>query len=91
MSKKKFTTIEAAQRLMHSMEVAINNMIDDLTSELIQSALFLALVLITLHKPTTVGRIKRVTQTERGTVSPSSPHFVNETTFLKTIVPLESA
>ena len=28
MSKKKFTTIEAAQRLMTSMEVAINNMID---------------------------------------------------------------
>ena len=29
MSKKKFTTIEAAQRLMYSMEVAINNMIDE--------------------------------------------------------------
>ena len=31
MSKKKFTTIEAAQRLMQtSMEVAINNMIDEI-------------------------------------------------------------
>jgi len=30
MSKKKFTTIEAAQRLMDSMEVAINNMIDEI-------------------------------------------------------------
>ena len=29
MSKKKFTTIDAAQRLMDSMEVAINNMIDE--------------------------------------------------------------
>ena len=29
MSKKKFTTIDAAQSLMHSMEVAINNMIDE--------------------------------------------------------------
>jgi hypothetical protein len=29
MSKKKFTTIEAAERLMGSMEVAINNMIDE--------------------------------------------------------------
>ena len=29
MSRKKFTTIEAAQRLMASMEVAINNMIDE--------------------------------------------------------------
>ena len=29
MSKKKFTTIEAAERLMRSMEVAINNMIDE--------------------------------------------------------------
>ena len=29
MSKKKFTTVEAAQRLMASMEVAINNMIDE--------------------------------------------------------------
>tara|TARA_Y100000004_G_scaffold139632_1_gene158552 strand:- start:344 stop:634 length:291 start_codon:yes stop_codon:yes gene_type:complete len=29
MSRKKFTTIEAAQRLMSSMEVAINNMIDE--------------------------------------------------------------
>lgn len=30
MSRKKFTTIEAAQRLMSSMEVAINNMIDEI-------------------------------------------------------------
>lgn len=30
MSKKKFSTIEAAQRLMSSMEVAINNMIDEI-------------------------------------------------------------
>ena len=30
MSKKKFTTIEAAQRLMTSMEAAINNMIDEI-------------------------------------------------------------
>jgi len=30
MSKKKFTTIEAAGRLMSSMEVAINNMIDEI-------------------------------------------------------------
>jgi len=29
MSKSKFTTIEAAQRLMNSMEVAINNMIEE--------------------------------------------------------------
>tara|TARA_R100001509_G_scaffold17744_1_gene8923 strand:+ start:2446 stop:2736 length:291 start_codon:yes stop_codon:yes gene_type:complete len=29
MSKKKFTTIEAAERLMQSMEAAINNMIDE--------------------------------------------------------------
>jgi len=29
MSKKKFTTIEAAERLMGSMEVAINNMIEE--------------------------------------------------------------
>lgn len=29
MSKRKFTTIDAAQRLMSSMEVAINNMIDE--------------------------------------------------------------
>ena len=29
MSKKKFTTIDAAQRLMDSMEAAINNMIDE--------------------------------------------------------------
>ena len=29
MSKKKFTTIDAAQRLLQSMEVAINNMIDE--------------------------------------------------------------
>jgi len=29
MSKKKFTTIDAAQRLMASMEEAINNMIDE--------------------------------------------------------------
>lgn len=29
MSKKKFTTIDAAQRLMDSMEEAINNMIDE--------------------------------------------------------------
>ena len=28
-SKAKFTTVEAAQRLMRSMEIAINNMIDD--------------------------------------------------------------
>ena len=30
MSRKKFTTIEAAQRLMQSMEIAINNMIDEI-------------------------------------------------------------
>jgi hypothetical protein len=30
MSRKKFTTIEAAERLMTSMEVAINNMIDEI-------------------------------------------------------------
>ena len=30
MSRKKFTTIEAAQRLMVSMEVAINNMIEEI-------------------------------------------------------------
>jgi translation initiation factor 2B subunit (eIF-2B alpha/beta/delta family) len=30
MSRKKFTTIEAAQRLMISMEAAINNMIDEI-------------------------------------------------------------
>ncbi len=30
MSKKKFTTIEAATRLMLSMEVAIDNMIDEI-------------------------------------------------------------
>jgi hypothetical protein len=30
MSRKKFTTIEAAQRLMDSMEIAINNMIDEI-------------------------------------------------------------
>ena len=30
MSKKKFTTIDAAQRLMNSMEAAINNMIDEI-------------------------------------------------------------
>jgi len=29
MSKKKFTTIEAAERLMRSMEAAIDNMIDE--------------------------------------------------------------
>ena len=29
MSKKKFTTIEASQKLMHIMEVAINNMIEE--------------------------------------------------------------
>lgn len=29
MSKKKFTTIEAAERLMSSMEAAIDNMIDE--------------------------------------------------------------
>jgi hypothetical protein len=29
MSRKKFTTIDAAQRLMNSMEVAINNMIEE--------------------------------------------------------------
>ena len=29
MSRKKFTTIEAAQRLMRSMEIAINNMIEE--------------------------------------------------------------
>ena len=29
MSKSKFTTIEAAQRLMNSMEIAINNMIEE--------------------------------------------------------------
>jgi len=30
MSKSKFTTISAAERLMHSMEVAINNMIEEI-------------------------------------------------------------
>ena len=30
MSKKKFTTIDAAQRLMQSMGVAINNMIEEI-------------------------------------------------------------
>lgn len=30
MSRKKFTTIEAAQRLMTSMETAIDNMIDEI-------------------------------------------------------------
>jgi hypothetical protein len=30
MSRKKFTTVEAARRLMTSMEVAINNMIDEI-------------------------------------------------------------
>jgi len=30
MSRKKFTTIEAAERLMLSMEIAINNMIDEI-------------------------------------------------------------
>ena len=30
LSQKKFTTIEAAKRLMSSMEVAINNMIDEI-------------------------------------------------------------
>lgn len=30
MSRKKFTTIEAAERLMKSMEVAINNMIEEI-------------------------------------------------------------
>lgn len=30
MSKKKFTTIEAAKRLMSSMEAAIDNMIDEI-------------------------------------------------------------
>jgi len=30
MSRKKFTTIDAAQRLMASMEVAINNMIEEI-------------------------------------------------------------
>ena len=30
MSKPKFTTAEAAQRLMNSMEIAINNMIDEI-------------------------------------------------------------
>jgi cell shape-determining protein MreC len=30
LSRKKFTTIEAATRLMSSMEVAINNMIDEI-------------------------------------------------------------
>ena len=30
MSKKKFTTIDAAKRLMSSMEMAINNMIDEI-------------------------------------------------------------
>ena len=29
MSRKKFTTIDAAERLMKSMEVAINNMIEE--------------------------------------------------------------
>jgi len=29
MSRKKFTTIDAAQRLMNSMEVAIDNMIEE--------------------------------------------------------------
>lgn len=30
MSRKKFTTIDAAQRLMASMEIAINNMIEEI-------------------------------------------------------------
>ena len=30
LSRKKFTTIDAAQRLMTSMEAAINNMIDEI-------------------------------------------------------------
>ena len=30
LSRRKFTTIEAAERLMHSMEAAINNMIDEI-------------------------------------------------------------
>ena len=30
MSKKKFTTIDAAQRLMESMQVAIDNMIEEI-------------------------------------------------------------
>jgi len=30
MSKKKFTTIDAARRLMQSMEVAVNNMIEEI-------------------------------------------------------------
>lgn len=30
MSSKKFTTIDAARRLMHSMEIAINNMIEEI-------------------------------------------------------------
>lgn len=30
MSRKKFTTVEAAQRLMNSMEIAINNMIEEI-------------------------------------------------------------
>ena len=30
MSSKKFTTIDAAKRLMASMEVAINNMIEEI-------------------------------------------------------------
>ena len=30
MSKKKLTTIDAAQRLMQSMEVAVNNMIEEI-------------------------------------------------------------
>ena len=30
MSQKKFTTVEAAERLMRSMETAINNMIDEI-------------------------------------------------------------
>lgn len=30
MLSKKFTTIDAARRLMHSMEIAINNMIEEI-------------------------------------------------------------
>jgi len=30
MSRKKFTTIDAAEKLMHSMEIAINNMIEEI-------------------------------------------------------------
>lgn len=38
LSKNKFTTINAAERLMKSMEVAINNMIDEVKNLSIQKS-----------------------------------------------------